>query len=152
MHYEMIELPQKTIRGLYTRASRKARDYLDMSNGVWIAFYANKQHFADNSNKAVYGVYTNYSKGNVEYFDLIVGKEDKPGFTLSGEAKTVTVPAGKYAKFIFRGDVHRDLDACWQAVLQTPLERTYTVDFEEYPNAEDFADTDIHIYISLLTA
>lgn len=63
----------------------------------------------------------------------------------------ITVPAGKYAKFTFRGDVHKDLDTCWQAVPTTPLERAYTVDFEEYPDVVDFADTDIFIYISLVT-
>ena len=54
------------------------------------------------------------------------------------------IPAGKYAKFQIHGDYIEAVSKAWSEIWNTPLDRTYTGDFEEYRTMED-----IDIYIAI---
>ena len=60
-----------------------------------------------------------------------------------------TIPAGRYAEFVVRGDVQRAAGEFWTEVWKLPLDRAYTADFEEYwPEAEG-EEQEIHVFLAL---
>ena len=61
---------------------------------------------------------------------------------------THVLPAGKYAKFIVRGNMVTAVGEFWQKLWEMKLDRTYVFDFEEYQNA-DPENCEIHIYIGI---
>lgn len=60
------------------------------------------------------------------------------------ELSVKVIPAGKYAKFSIHGDMVEAVANTWKEIWQTPLDRTFTGDFEEY-----ITMTDIDIYIAV---
>ena len=58
------------------------------------------------------------------------------------------IPAGRYAKFIVKGDMHQAVSDFWQALWTMDLDRAYTGDYEEYQNS-DMEQAEIHMYIAL---
>ena len=55
-----------------------------------------------------------------------------------------TIPAGRYAKFSVHGDMIQAVANSWKEIWETPLDRTFTGNFEEYLSQED-----IDIYIAI---
>ena len=64
-----------------------------------------------------------------------------------GMTRTV-IPAGKYAKFIVKGNMHEAVGKFWQELWEMDLERSYGSDFEEYQNS-DMEYAEIHMYIGI---
>ena len=61
---------------------------------------------------------------------------------------TKVIPAGRYAKFSLHGPMEAVVAQAWEEIWQTPLDRSFTGDFEEYLNS-DFENADVDIYIAL---
>ena len=59
------------------------------------------------------------------------------------------IPAGKYAKFVIKGDVRLAVGQAWGEIWNTPLERTFTGDFEEYQEDSDGRTATVFIYIAV---
>lgn len=59
-----------------------------------------------------------------------------------------SISAGRYAKFVIRGDLQRAVAAAWQEIWQMHLPRSFRCDFEEYQE-DRMEDTEIHIYVGL---
>ena len=59
-----------------------------------------------------------------------------------------TIPAGRYAKFIVKGDMHQAVAGFWQQLWEMDLPRSFVCDFEEYQNSS-MDEAEIHIYIGL---
>ena len=58
------------------------------------------------------------------------------------------IPAGRYAWFTVKGEVHQAVALGWEEIGRTDLPRAFLCDFEEYMDSQtDHAE--INIYIGL---
>lgn len=129
------------------------------------------------SDKAL-GIYTDYAGGAMDDYDILSSKQSElqdriyaetpqpmAGRSLSytimvaceaAESKTMpkdtivkTIPAGRYAKFVVKGDMHTAVANCWMEIWSMDLPRTFVSDFEEYQDDCMDGDAEIHIYVGL---
>lgn len=148
MNYEIVTVPERRVVGIQTRTANNAADCAEKIGKLWGDFMcgdACQKLQTLGENAPVYGVYTNYNWEEMSY-DVIAACESAncpEGFV------EVVIPAGKYAKFSFRGDVRASTAEAWDAVWKTELPRALNVDFEEYTNCDENMQADINIYIGL---
>ena len=60
----------------------------------------------------------------------------------------IRIPAGKYARFVVKGHMHREVAKFWQELWKMDLDRAFKADFEEYRN-QNVENAEIHIYVGL---
>lgn len=142
MNYEIVTLEEKTVVGFAARTANEDPKMGEIIGGLWQKLYApeNVQKVENRSNTYAIGLYSDYDE---------TGYQVTAGFEVSQAVPVEhmvvkTIPAGKYAKFSVHGDMVEAVAKSWQEIWQTPLDRTYTGDFEEYTSMED-----IDIYIAI---
>lgn len=94
------------------------------------------------------GVYTDYEGGPEDDYCIIVACEIDGSTTAPDGTVFRIIPAGRYARFIVKGELHTAVAAFWQELWTMDLPRTFQYDFEEYQN-DDNKHAEIHMYISL---
>ena len=148
MNYEIVSIPERRVVGIGTRAQNNA-GCTEKIGKLWADFMcpggACEKLEYPSEDAPCYGVYTNYNYEEMSY-DVFAACESKNcpvGFT------ELVIPAGKYAKFSFHGDVRASTAAAWDEVWKTTLPRAFAVDFEEYATCDDNMQGDINIYIGL---
>ena len=143
MKYEIVTLEEKIVAGVMARTSNDAPDAMQVIGGLWENFMG--KHWMNMENKAnahSIGLYSDYDETS---YDVTIGCEvtkNDPNLT------NKIIPAGKYAKFSFRGDVVKAVQDAWNEIWEMPLDRSFAADFEEYLSHED-GIADINIYIAL---
>lgn len=144
MNYEVVELKEKKIVGFKARTSNASPDMSSIIGSLWQKLYtpANTAKITNRANAYSIGLYSDYEG---EEYDVTAGFEVKDIAGVSDDELTIKViPAGKYAKFSVHGDMVEAVAAAWGEIWATPLDRTFTGDFEEYISMED-----IDIYIAI---
>jgi len=150
MDYEIVELEQKTVAGLCTRTGNAEADMPAKIGGLWQSFFAGAiQKIPNQTGETTFGLYTNYENGVQGEYDVMACCEVSGAGELPENVKVSVIPAGKYAKFSFRGDTRNGMAAFWQEIWNTELSRKFSCDFEEYLPDGDCADARVNIYISL---
>ena len=142
MNYEIVELKEKTIVGFTARTSNEAPQMGAIIGDLWKQLYTpeNTEKIQNRVNAYAIGLYSDYDK---EGYQVTAGFEVSDAE--SGNGFTVkTIPAGRYAKFSVHGDMIEAVANSWKEIWETPLDRTFTGDFEEYLSQED-----IDIYIAI---
>ena len=142
MNYEIVELKEKTIVGFTARTSNEDPQMGAIIGGLWKQLYTpeNTEKIQNRVNAYAIGLYSDYDK---EGYQVTAGFEVSDAE--SGNGFTVkTIPAGRYAKFSVHGDMIEAVADSWKEIWETPLDRTFTGDFEEYLSQED-----IDIYIAI---
>ena len=142
MNYEIVELKEKTIVGFTARTSNEDPQMGTIIGGLWKQLYTpeNTEKIQNRVNAYAIGLYSDYVK---EGYQVTAGFEVSDAE--SGNGFTVkTIPAGRYAKFSVHGDMIEAVANSWKEIWETPLDRTFTGDFEEYLSQED-----IDIYIAI---
>ena len=142
MNYEIVELKEKTIVGFAARTSNEDPQMGAIIGDLWKQLYTpeNTEKIQNRVNAYAIGLYSNYDK---EGYQVTAGFEVSDAE--SGNGFTVkTIPAGRYAKFSVHGDMIEAVANSWKEIWETPLDRTFTGDFEEYLSQED-----IDIYIAI---
>ena len=142
MNYEIVELKEKTIVGFTARTSNEDPQMGAIIGDLWKQLYTpeNTEKIQNRVNAYAIGLYSNYDK---EGYQVTAGFEVSDAE--SGNGFTVkTIPAGRYAKFSVHGDMIEAVANSWKEIWETPLDRTFTGDFEEYLSQED-----IDIYIAI---
>lgn len=148
MNYEIVTIEEKRVVGIQTRTANTAADCAEKIGKLWADFMCGDacgKLETLGEDAPVYGVYTGYNWEEMSY-DVIAACESAncpAGFV------EVVIPAGRYAKFSFRGDVRASTAAAWDEVWKTELPRALAVDFEEYTNCDENMQADINIYIGL---
>ncbi len=161
MNYEIITLEEKTVMGIAARTNNSAPDMGMIIGGLWQRFYSEGIYHGipDKRNNKALGIYTEYAGKEWEDYTIMVACEVEPGENredsiseeckqIAGDITTITIPAGKYARYIVKGDVRQAVARAWQEIWNMDLPRSYVCDFEEYQN-EDMEQAEIHIYIGL---
>ena len=142
MNYEIVELKEKTIVGFAARTSNEDPQMGAIIGELWKQLYTpeNTEKIQNRVNAYAIGLYSDYDK---EGYQVTAGFEVSDAE--SGNGFTVkTIPAGRYAKFSVHGDMIEAVANSWKEIWETPLDRTFTGDFEEYLSQED-----IDIYIAI---
>lgn len=142
MNYEIVELKEKTIVGFAARTSNEDPEMGNIIRTLWQQLYTpeNAEKVQNRVNAYAIGLYSDYDE---------TGYQVTAGFEVSDNSDAnglvvKTIPAGRYAKFSVHGDMVEAVAESWKEIWATPLERTYTGDFEEYVSMED-----IDIYIAI---
>ena len=142
MKYEIVELKEKTIVGFAARTSNEDPQMGAIIGDLWKQLYTpeNTEKIQNRVNAYAIGLYSDYDK---EGYQVTVGFEVSDAESRNGFA-IKTIPAGRYAKFSVHGDMIEAVANSWKEIWETPLDRTFTGDFEEYLSQED-----IDIYIAI---
>lgn len=150
MNYEVINLEEKTVVGLCARTSNSSSDMNAVIGGLWKQFYTQDVYpkIDGKVNDKALGIYTDYADDEKGDYTVVVACEVANADGVSENVTVHTIPAGKYAKFVVRGNMITAVAQFWQALWEMDLPRSFVCDFEEYQNA-DCENAEIHIYISL---
>ncbi len=150
MDYEIVFLEEKNVVGFSARTNNSSPEMGAVIGGLWQRLYLpeNFTKITNRENEKALGIYTDYSSD--EYGDYTV----MTAFEVKNDAGQVDfefrkIPAGRYAKFVVKGNMLTAVQEFWQKLWHMELERSFICDFEEYQNA-DAENAEIHIYISLL--
>jgi len=150
MNYEVVNLEAKTAVGLKARTNNASPDMGTVIGGLWSRFYQEGIYaaIADKKNDKALGIYTNYAGTQKDDYDAIVACEVGQAESQPADTESIRIPAGKYAKFVVRGNMHQAVAEAWTKIWQMDLPRVFRCDFEEYQNS-DMEHAEIHIYISV---
>ena len=142
MNYEIVELKEKTIVGFAARTSNEDPQMGAIIGDLWKQLYTpeNTEKIQNRANAYAIGLYSDYDK---EGYQVTAGFEVSDAESGNGFA-VKNIPAGRYAKFSVHGDMIEAVANSWKEIWETPLDRTFTGDFEEY-----LSQKDIDIYIAI---
>lgn len=150
MNYEIVRLEEKKAIGIKARTNNTSPDMGAVIGGLWGRFYS--QGFYDaipgKVNGKVLGIYTEYAGNEMSDYTIVTACEADREAPVPDDMVSVTIPAGKYAKFVAKGDLHGAVAECWQEIWNTDLSRSFDCDFEEYQNSS-MDEAEIHIYVGL---
>ncbi|MCI8404630.1 MAG: GyrI-like domain-containing protein [Clostridia bacterium] len=145
MDYEIVSITEKKVAGISEATNYNSPDAARVIGELWDRFFRDTYNVLVNKvNDKCIGIYTDYSE-NGDYRTMICA-EVKEG---SQSIETLTIPAGKYAKFIVKGNIVTAVQKFWQELWNMNLDRAFMCDFEEYQGGEDMDNMEIHIYVSL---
>ena len=152
MDYEIVTLEKKEVAGICARTNNMSPDMKAVIGALWHKFYGEGIYDAipgKVSGKAL-GIYTEYAGSETDDYTIMTGCEIAEEVTgdIPPQLTVKIIPAGKYAKFVVKGDLHEEIGKFWEELCQMDLKRAFTADFEEYQSSDD-ANMEIHVYISL---
>lgn len=151
MTYEIVELKEKIVAGFSSVTSNDAPDMGEKIGGLWQKLYSGPaQSMADKVNAKAIGLYCDYGIPTEKSYTVLAGCEVSSKDSAEKQGLDVKIiPAGKYAKFVVKGDVRLAVAQAWGEIWNTPLDRTFTGDFEEYQEDSDGQTATIFIYIAV---
>lgn len=159
MHEKIVVKPGLELVGVSVRTTNADEAG---SNGrlseLWNSYFRSSiaERIGASNNHLIYGLYTEYESDAAGAYTALIGHErGSAEHQIPEELKTVKVPKGHYMVFkTKRGPVQEVVAEAWREIwtyFQTsPIERTYTGDYELYdgrylnPN-----DAEIEIYIAV---
>lgn len=150
MDYEIVKLEEKKAAGLTARTNNQSPDMGAVIGGLWNRFYSEGIYTSipGKANGKALGIYTEYEGNEKGDYSIVVACEVEGEQELPEGIVIKTIPAGSYAKFIVRGDMHEAVAKGWEEIWKMDLPRAFSCDFEEYQN-DDMEDAEIHIYVGL---
>ena len=150
MNYEIVNLEEKTVVGLSARTNNFSPDIQKVIGTLWSDFYGKGvyEKITDKANYKALGIYSDYENDEKGDYTVTVGCQVTNADKIPENTVRLTVPKGKYAKFIVKGHMQRAVSDFWQELWKIDLTRSYVCDFEEYQNS-DMENAEIHIYIGL---
>lgn len=150
MEYEIVTIDEKIVVGIGARTNNMSTDMCNVIGGLWNKFFQDGiyQEIKSKKNKKSLGIYTDYDGTEKEDYSIIVGCEVSDVHDIPNNTITISIPAGKYAKFIVKGHVETAVSDFWEKLWHMNLPRAFTCDFEEYQN-DDIENAEIYIFISL---
>lgn len=150
MSYEVVDLQEKKVVGLSARTNNASPEMGNVIGSLWQKFYTENCYPAikNKANEKSLGIYTDYEADEKGDYTVVVACEVTDAEDISQEWTVRTIPAGKYAKFVVRGNMMTAVAELWQELWKMDLPRSFICDFEEYQNA-DPENAEIHVYIGL---
>lgn len=148
MNYEIVELSEKVVAGFSVITSNSSPDMTSKIGALWQNLYKNPMAVKNRSNGKSIGLYCDYGVPSKDDYTCLAGFEvlsanENCGFAVK------KIPAGKYAKFTIKGDIVKSVAESWNEIWNTPLDRLFTYDFEEYQEDCISGSGTIFIYIAV---
>lgn len=150
MEYEIVTLQEKKAVGVSVRTNNYAPDMSEKIGGLWQKLFDGGIYTAisDKANEKAMGLYTDYASDACgDYTAAAVCEVSSIGQLPEGTS-VFTIPGGRYAKFVVKGDMHQAVADFWTECWKMDLPRSYACDFEEYQD-DNMEEAEIHIYIGL---
>ncbi|WP_252249070.1 GyrI-like domain-containing protein [Clostridium sp. VAP23] len=150
MNYEVVNLNEKKVVGVTARTKNCDDNMTEIIGSLWQNLYEGGVYntIKNKSNDKAIGIYSDYESDVNSEYSVTVGCEVSDAENIGEDTIVKVIPAGKYAKFIVRGQVQQAVNNFWQELWNMKLNRNYRCDFEEYQNC-DMENAEIHIYISV---
>lgn len=150
MQYEIVTLEERKAAGLSARTNNLSPEMGQTIGGLWSRFYQEGvwKDVQGRVNAKALGLYMDYAGTQYDDYTAAVACWVEEGSEQPEGIDTFVVPAGRYAKFIIKGDVSRTVGEFWGQVWNMDLPRAFVCDFEEYQDNE-MEQAEIHIYIGL---
>ena len=150
MNYEIVNLEEKKVMGLTARTNNGSPEMGAVIGGLWSRFYQEGIYEAipNKENAKALGIYSDYAGGAMDDYNITVACEVTEGGQQPDGTVIKTIPAGRYAKFIVKGDMRTAVAEFWTKLWSMDLPRTFICDFEEYQD-DCMEETEIHVYIGL---
>lgn len=150
MNYEVVMLEEKTVVGLAERTNNFSPDMGRIIGNLWSGFFGKGVYgeIQNKSNEKTLGVYTEYAGDAQDDYTILVACEVTKAVDAPEDTVVRTIPAGKYAKFVVRGNVQQAVGQFWAELWKMNLPRTFVADFEEYQD-RNMDDAEVHVYIGL---
>lgn len=150
MEYQIIQREKTTVAGLAVRTNNNDPAMQQTIGKLWKDFYEGGIYASipEKQSSKPFGIYTDYASDETGAYTALVACETSDTSHLPDGVTACTIPAGRYARFIVRGNMVTAVSAFWQALWAMDLPRAFTCDSEEYQNG-DMENTEIHMYISL---
>ena len=150
MKYEIVQLEKMTVVGISAKTSNNAPDMHTTIGGLWNDFYGKGiyQSIPDKTSGKAIELYTDYENEEKGDYTVMVACETKHTDNLPENMQSKVIPAGRYAKFIVKGNYITACTEFWKELWQMYLPRSFVCDFEEYQNS-DLDNCEIHFYIGL---
>lgn len=149
MNYEIVTLEEKLAVGISARTNNADPNMSAVIGQLWNRFFCEGIFTAipHKANEKALGIYTDYAADEKGDYTVVVAREvlSDPE---SEKFITCKIPAGRYAKFVVKGDMHKAVADAWEEIWKLDLPRKFGCDFEEYQN-DSMDNAEIHIYISL---
>lgn len=135
MEYEVVQLGPKEIVGIEIRTTNENDQAVSDLGPFWAKFFAGEyqKKIPNKASNEIYGLYCEYEKDETKPYTLVAGCEVNSVGELGGELVAKKVPASKYAVFKIEGEFPHELIRTWQFIWEAPLRRTFSGDFELYP-------------------
>lgn len=148
--YEIVVLEEKAVVGISTSTNNASPDMGEKIGGLWNRFYEEGFYNSTEGKKTgkVLGIYTDYVSDETGDYTFITACETDGRAEIPANAIKRIIPAGKYAKFIAKGELHEAVAKCWQQIWKSHINRAFLCDFEEYQTSS-MENAEIHIYIGL---
>jgi len=149
MDYEIVFLEEKNVAGFSARINNSSPEMGTVIGGLWQKLYLpeNCSAIKERANEKALGIYTDYSSDERGDYTVMTAFEVKSDAEQAG-FEMRKIPAGKYAKFVVKGNMLTAVQEFWQKLWGMELERSFVCDFEEYQNA-DPENAEIHMYIGV---
>ncbi len=148
MVYEIVSMEERLAAGISVQTGNFDPNMGAAIGGLWARFFQEGLYEAlpgKVDGKAL-GIYTDYAGDETGTYTAMTAcvVQDDPGvpYTLC------KIPAGRYARFIVRGDMVKAVAAAWEEIWKMDLPRAFLCDYEEYQD-ERMEDAEIHIYVGL---
>jgi len=149
MHYEIVNLEEKTLVSLApTRLKNSDPKMSDKIELVWHDFSEKCHQIEVKVTGKPICTYSNYESDEKEFYDVSVGFEVSENAKIPDNWVSKTIPAGKYAKFIVKGNMVKVVSEFWHNLWKMDLPRKFECDFEECQNM-DMLNGEVHIFIRL---
>ncbi|MEA5003893.1 MAG: effector binding domain-containing protein [Christensenella sp.] len=148
MEYEVVNVGEKTVDGILIQTQNADGKAIADIAALWNDFFGSGKAglIRGRINDNFVGLYTDYEGDFTKPYAYIAGGEVEGSETPAFTAKKIA--AGKYAKFVAKGNLEQEVGAIWNAVWSLPFKRSYKSDFEEYIGS-DGVTGEIHIYIGI---
>lgn len=149
MNYEIVELQEKVLS--VTNPVRLSNSDPKISNKIELAWHNFSEKCSEIENKVTNKpicAYSNYESDENGAYEVSVGYEIEKNSELKDGWTKKIIPAGKYAKFIVRGNMVKEVSLFWQNLWKMDLQRKFECDFEECQNM-DMLNAEVHIFVSI---
>lgn len=148
MDYEIVTLEEKIIAGVSDRTGNDCPDMRSKIGAIWQKFYGETFCTINNRlNSKAFGLYCDYAVDGS--YTVLAGCQVSPSQEIASGLAVKVIPAGKYAKFTVKGEIAVAVGETWCQIWNTPLERLYTADFEEYQEDCDGKSGTVFIYVAI---
>lgn len=151
MNYEVVYLKERMVAGIKIRTNNNDPNMKNNIGKVWKSFFQGGiyQSILDKKNNNTIGLYTNYEDKTNGDYDVMVCCEIFNEQDLPSGIEAKRIEAGKYAKFVVKGEMEKVVAECWNKIWTIDLNRKYTYDFEEYKGDCINGNEEINIYIAI---
>lgn len=149
MNYEIIELQEKILSA--SKPVRLSNLDAEISRKIELLWHNFSEKCSEVENKVTdkpICTYSNYESDEKGRYDTSIGYEIEKNSQLKDGWTRKIIPAGKYAKFIIKGNMAKEVSNFWQTIWKMNLPRKFECDFEEWQNM-DILNAEVHIYISI---